>query len=118
MKAEYDSDLHETMGADTIFNGLIDMIRNSCLNYQVQMSPFSAVISIKKSFIKDRSGCSIIPTSSSTVTKAQKTEDALKTLQTKHDELLKTLVLENEKYPKSIPPIFLGFVISLSKNSD
>ena len=98
MKVENNSDLNQTMGADTIFDDLIDMIRNSCLNYQVQMSPFSAVISIKKSFIKNRNGCCIIPTSSSTVTKAKKTEDALKTLEIKHDELLKTIVSENEKY--------------------
>ena len=38
------------------FDDILDQVQTSCLNFQLQVSPFSAVISIKKSFIKDKSG--------------------------------------------------------------
>ena len=33
------------------------------LNYQVKLSPFSAIISLKKSLVKDKSGRPILPSS-------------------------------------------------------
>ena len=41
-----------TMDASTIFKQLINMIENSKLNYVINKTPFSANISIKRSFIK------------------------------------------------------------------
>ena len=38
------------------FGDILEQVQTSCLNFQLQVSPFSAVISIKKSFIKDKSG--------------------------------------------------------------
>ena len=43
-----------TMVADEAFNLVLEQIRNSKLNFQLQMSPFSAWISLKKSFIKNK----------------------------------------------------------------
>ena len=45
-----------TMAASQTFESLIDQVKNSNLNFHLQQSPFSAVISIKKSYIKDKSG--------------------------------------------------------------
>ena len=42
------------MLATKTFNDTIEKVQSSCLNFQLQLSPFSAVISIKKSFVKDK----------------------------------------------------------------
>ena len=52
-----DSDI--TMAATTSFNNILNQIQTSGLNYQLKITPFSAVISIKKSFVKDREGVPI-----------------------------------------------------------
>ena len=49
------------MYATNSFNDILYAIEKSCLNYHLQMSPFSAIISIKKSFKKDKSGQLILP---------------------------------------------------------
>ena len=54
-----DSDL--TMLAETVFDDILDRIRNSRLNFQLQISPYSAYISLKKSLQKDRSGSLLVP---------------------------------------------------------
>ena len=51
-----------TMAGET-FNTILDQIQSSRLNFQLQLSPFSALISLKKSFIKDKDGNRIIPSS-------------------------------------------------------
>ena len=51
------------MLAGKTFNSILQQIENSKLNFQLQLSPFSAWISLKKSFIKDKEGVSIIPSS-------------------------------------------------------
>ena len=56
-----DSDSKSTMLASQTFDNILEEIQNSCLNFQLQISPFSALISLKKSFIKDRSGNHILP---------------------------------------------------------
>ena len=38
------------------FHHILEEVQNSSLNFQLQVSPFSAIISLKKSFIKDKSG--------------------------------------------------------------
>ena len=54
-----DSDL--TMLANDKFEEILSSIRNSNLNYSIQVSPFSATISLRKSLIKDKNGLVIIP---------------------------------------------------------
>ena len=56
------SDCNLTMLATETFDNILEQIRTSCLNFHMQISPFSAVISLKKSLIKDRSGKPCIPT--------------------------------------------------------
>ena len=52
-----DSDM--TMSAATTFDKIIQQIQNSGLNYQLKITPFSANISIKKSFVKYRGDYSL-----------------------------------------------------------
>ena len=49
-----DSDV--AMLADEKFQNILHQINDSKLNYCIQLSPFTACISIKKSFIKDKDG--------------------------------------------------------------
>ena len=50
-----------TMCASTTFDNILHNIQASCLNLNMLVTPFSAVISLKKTFIKDRSGSCILP---------------------------------------------------------
>ena len=54
-----DSDL--TMVVEKLFDDILLMIKNSKLNFQLQLSPYSAHISIKESFQKDRTGQLQVP---------------------------------------------------------
>ena len=49
------------MLASNVFEAIIDKIRYSNLNFQIQMSPFSAIVSLKKSFITNKSGIPLLP---------------------------------------------------------
>ena len=51
-----DMNLTTTMLASRAFDKILQEIQSSNLNFQLQMSPFSAQISIKKSLVKDRRG--------------------------------------------------------------
>ena len=59
------------MLASRTFDDIIAHIQNSNLNFHLQLSPFSAVISMKKSLIKDKSGSFLLPTSSCTPKSSQ-----------------------------------------------
>ena len=63
MKLSTDSDIvpNPTMLASNVFEAIIDKIRYSNLNFQIQMSPFSAIVSLKKSFITNKSGIPLLP---------------------------------------------------------
>ena len=56
-----DSDLNSAMCPSTIFYNILNQIQASNLNFQLQMSPFSAVVSLKKSFVKNKSGTTLFP---------------------------------------------------------
>ena len=47
--------------ADVIYDDILNQVRNSGLNYQIKVSPFSAAIYLKKSIVKDRSGNFLLP---------------------------------------------------------
>ena len=52
-----DSDCkNSAMLATEAFRQILDNIQSSNLNFQLQVSPFSAQISLKKSLVKDRAG--------------------------------------------------------------
>ena len=59
--AKHDSDFTHTMAASVMFERIIDQVRSSNLNYQIQMTPFSANIVIKKTLIRDIAGSPINP---------------------------------------------------------
>ena len=61
MKQINDSDYNPAMFASTAFETIITQIQHSNLNFQLQMSPFSAQISLKKSLITERTGVSRLP---------------------------------------------------------
>jgi len=50
----------ETMVATKSFDHIIHQIQKSCLNLNLQVSPFSALISLKKSIVKDKKGLPLI----------------------------------------------------------
>ena len=52
------------MDAPQVFENVLKQVMDSCLNYKVEMSPFSAMIFLKKTFIRDKSGMPIFPSSS------------------------------------------------------
>ena len=62
MQETVNSDLDLTMLATKSFHHIINEVQTSCLNYQFQISPFSAVISLKKSLLRDISGKALLPT--------------------------------------------------------
>ena len=49
------------MRASQTFDNLITQVKASNLNFQIQLSPFSALISLKKSLVKDKCGVSLVP---------------------------------------------------------
>ena len=51
-----DSDRNSTMIAENTFPNIIQQDQSSNLNFQLQLSPFSAMISLKKTPVKDKSG--------------------------------------------------------------
>ena len=50
-----------TMLAKATFNEVISEIQESCLNYTMQVTPYSAIISLRKTFITDRNGVTVMP---------------------------------------------------------
>ena len=58
-----DSDMNHTMLASRTFDDILKGIQSSNLNFQMQVSPFSAQISIKKSLVKDSLGFIRLPPS-------------------------------------------------------
>ena len=61
MQKRIDSDNTPAMLASKAFETIIDNIRDSTLNFQLQMSPFSALISLKKTLVTEKSGVSRLP---------------------------------------------------------
>ena len=55
------SDVNPTMVASRTFDSILEQILSSNLNFQLQISPFSANISLKKTPIKDLSGSPVLP---------------------------------------------------------
>ena len=62
-----------TMIATQTFFDILNHMQNSNLNYQLQLSPFSAMISLKRSLVKDKSGMPILPSNSSCASDEKKT---------------------------------------------
>ena len=48
------------MAASHMFENILDQVKSSNLNFHLQLSPFSAIISLKKSWVKDKTGTSLL----------------------------------------------------------
>ena len=48
--AKHDSDFTHTMAASTMLEGIIDQVRSSNLNYQIQMTPSSVKLKLEVEF--------------------------------------------------------------------
>ena len=55
------SDLSATMVANRAYDSILEQIQTSNLNFHLQISPFSTLISMKKTPVKDRTGVPILP---------------------------------------------------------
>ena len=61
MEGKQVSDRNQSMMASRIFNDVLNTVQSSNLNFCLQISPFAANISLKKSFLKDKSGNVLLP---------------------------------------------------------
>ena len=93
-----DSDLDLTMLATKSFHHVINEVQSSCLNFQLQISPFSAVISLKKSLIKDISGKPVLPS----LQKHDTSKEHIEALVAKNFELEKKLKLLSIKCENAV----------------
>ena len=55
------SDSNPTMAAARSFDHILQLIQSSNLNFKLQLSPFTANISLKKTLVKNKSGISLNP---------------------------------------------------------
>ena len=97
MKEMINSDIYLEMLATTSFDHVINEIQRSGLNFQLQISPFSALISVKKSLIKDVSGKPLLP-SKIKPDRSVVTSEQIEALVSKNIELEKELTLLRIKY--------------------
>ena len=89
-----DSDCNLAMLATESFDQILETIRTSSLNFHMQISPFSAVISIKKSLIKDQSGKHCLP---SKPRKSSREDVDVESIVEKNQELDRKLAAANKK---------------------
>ena len=88
---------NDEMSASLAFNGIIQQVKMSNLNYHLQESPFSAIISLKKSFITNKYGQVIFQSSTDPSTNYYKENVAYEELQLKIKQLESDLALVTEK---------------------
>ena len=92
-----DSDV--TMIATKSFSSILDKVQNSGLNYSLQIYPFSALISVRKTLVRDKNGSYIIPPQFQNATSDScddRLQYELNSLQMKHDELITANESANE----------------------
>ena len=93
-----DSDINPAMLASNAFENIINQICTSNLNFQLQMSPFSACISLKRSLVKEKSGAYRLPPASESPSSESKIAALLK----KNLQLENNLVEINKKYDRAV----------------
>ena len=54
MEGNITSDFDHTMLASRTFDNIVNMIQNSCLNFQIQFPPFGQKMSLKFNFKTDK----------------------------------------------------------------
>ena len=55
------SDANPTMLPKKVFDQIVEQVQSSNLNFQLQLSPFSATIFLKRSFVRDKLGNVLLP---------------------------------------------------------
>ena len=80
-----------TMLASRIFDSVLQSIQSSCLNFTMQVTPFSAMISLRKSFVKNKGGSFVLPLKSQIGEDVQKVKDESMINQTKVEKTEKEL---------------------------
>ena len=95
--------INPTMLASQNFTSILEQVQSSGLNFQLQVSPFSAIISLKKSFIKENSDKLLLPrdhmpceNGKALVDKNIKLENDIVALTTLHKEVVKDCKNANE----------------------
>ena len=86
-KINSDNTFNSAMLASRSFENILQMIKTSNLNYFIQLSPFAAQISLKKSLVRDKSG---VPLAQPSQTSFDCTSDDVT------DLLIKNHALENK----------------------
>ena len=61
MNTNVNSDVYTTMAATLKFDEILRTVQSSNLNFRVEMSPFSAIIHMKKSLVTNKIGTSLFP---------------------------------------------------------
>ena len=83
------------MLASQYFDRIISQIQTSSLNFQLQLSPFGAFISLKKTFVKNKKGNAVLP-SFSLPSADKKNEDVLILIRENQELKNKLFTLKNE----------------------
>ena len=83
------------MLASKAFHDIISRIQSSNLNFQLQISPFTALISLKKTLVKDKSGAYLLPPSTPILR-----DDDFRNLVTKNRELERNILDLQKNYDK------------------
>ena len=96
------TDSDAAMLANNNFESILSSVRDSCLNYSIHISPFSATISLRKTIAKDKTGAYITPRqckseNSDLERKVSLLEEKLKNLDMKYEEALSAREVEFEK---------------------
>ena len=89
------------MSANIAFTNILSCIQSSGLNYRIQMSPFSANISLKKSLIKTLSGSPILPTVTGAEINRNVLERELTEMRESYEDLLQKLAVAYKKIEDS-----------------
>ena len=97
MDKNINSDINHTMLATKTFDRILEMIQKSNLNFVLQVSPFSANISLRKTLIKDKAGNVILPPDLSAYNDDQNLKETIADLVSKNNKLEKDVInLKNE----------------------
>ena len=73
--------MDSTMAASKVFDKILDDVKTSNLNFCLQLSPFSANISLKKTLVKDKTGSYLYPPIANSLDLAKQKLDSIKVAQ-------------------------------------
>ena len=116
MQQIQDSDINFAMIASNTFDRILQEIQTSNLNFQLQVSPFSAQISLKKSLVKDRKGSYCLQSESS----MSRTESEILILQNKNLKIENDLNKLYKSYERAVNDCeeALGRIKTLEENCE